>query len=804
MAEFISTMTLEVIDPDTGAVKGRSEIDLRNGIILSAAPTTSTPGRVGMSAYVTSGGAITAEFVCTGASGGVYTWVKKATASGGGGEDSIFMAEYETTPYDEIRSAHNTGKIVILRRGNLQYVLAAVTSVSVIFTNVQGVTLSKITVSRYDEWVESSSTINTGSVGDSIVKTPELPEFAETIEECTDPEKLYVLPPGYIYAYGTRYVEKYKNIFPTLEGEIKGVPYNGVGYKDNTYMNYEPNEKGEFEIYDYPEYFLTGFIPYNANKVFRARNVPWETVRGDHLIFAYDKDKNHIGVGINSASGYIKIEENGDIITDTYSFATWLPGVEYIRLCVYVGIDTTKTPDFDSMIMTIDQVIEEEEVVGFHDTGIAYMPADNEDRIIVLEEAVEELKEKGGGNVTFDYAAYGLPELALSGDVTGMDKENEKELDYVYGYYTKDETSGKPVYGERSGTCTCKWQGSSSIAYPKKNYTIKFKPGFEAFEKYGDQKKYCFKANYIDHSHARNIVCARLWVDIVRSRKNENPENTITTLLAEIPNCGAINGFPCVITINGEYQGLYTFNIPKDGWMFKMGGNEDEAIICAENDKGEGAPTRFENHADIGVDFSLEYALDEDNADWVEESLNILIDKINEVYDNNGADMDETLSDYIDLESAIDYYIFTTLVGGLDMTNKNYLLVTYDGTKWFFSAYDMDSTFGLNWDGKSFIGADWYGWGYYQEVNRLMYLIYTYKREELKARYARLRSGALSVPSVVLKYNEFVCGIPERIYLSDTEVWPTIPSSSASNLAQITSWYQERARVIDAQVEAWG
>jgi hypothetical protein len=169
MAEFISTMKLEVIDPDTGAVTGSREIDLRNGIILSAAPTSSMPGRVGMSAYVTSGGAITAEYVCTGASGGVYTWVKKSTASGGG-EDSIFMAEYETTPYDEIRAAHNTGKVVILRRGNLQYVLAAAKPGSVIFSNVTGVTVSKITVSSDDVWSESSSTINTGSGGgeDSI------------------------------------------------------------------------------------------------------------------------------------------------------------------------------------------------------------------------------------------------------------------------------------------------------------------------------------------------------------------------------------------------------------------------------------------------------------------------------------------------------------------------------------------------------------------------------------------------------------------------------------------------------------
>lgn len=636
----------------------------------------------------------------------------------------------------------------------------------------------------------------------------EQPEFAETIEECTDPEKIYVLPDGYIYAYGTRYVKKYTNILPMLEGETKGEPYNGVGYKDNVRIKYSDEFGLEEEPFD--TYFTTGFIPFTADKTFRARNVPWDD-DGSCYVLVYGSDKNKLGAP-NSIDRIFDIKENKDLTTDLAEedmtfFEQWYPQVAYIRLCVYVGNDTTVTPDFDSMIMTINEDIDEDEdeVVGFHRTGIAYLPVDNEDRIIALEDAVEELKEKGGGgNVTFDYAEYGLPELALSGNVSGMTKEEEKELEYVYGYYIKDEASGKPVYRERSGMCTCKWQGSSSLNYPKKNYTIKFGEGFEAFDKYGEQRKYCFKANFIDHSHARNIVCARLWGDVVRSRKEENPENTIATLLYEIPNCGAINGFPCVITINGEYQGLYTFNIPKDGWMFKMGNSEDEAIICAENDKGEGAPTRFEDHATIGVDFSLEYAKDEDNAGWVETSINKLIDEINEVYANNGADMDDALFDYLDLESAIDYYIFTTLIGGLDMTNKNYLLVTYDGTKWFFSAYDMDSTFGMVYDGKSFIGADWYGWDYYQSINRLMYLIYTYKKEELKARYKKLRSGPLSVSNVVYQYSNFVCGIPERIYLSDTEVWPTIPSSSASNLAQITSWYQERARVIDAQVEAWG
>jgi hypothetical protein len=467
------------------------------------------------------------------------------------------------------------------------------------------------------------------------------------------------------------------------------------------------------------------------------------------------------------------IEENGDLISTNASFARWYPKVAYIRLVVSKN---EVTPDFPSMIFTLNEEIVEGEVDGFFSTGLAYQPMDNEDRIIALEEDVAELKKTGGGgNVTFDYSAYGLPELALTGNVSSMTKENAVTLDYVYG--------------DKSGTCTCKWQGSSSLSYPKKNYTIKFDNVFEAVEGWGEQKKYCFKANYIDHTHARNIVSAKLWGAVVRSR---SPKNTTLTAL---PNCGAIDGFPCVITINGEYQGLYTFNIPKDGWMFGMGNGTNEAIICAENDSDA---TRFKSEAVMGTHFSLEYAPDEDNADWVETSLNRLI---NACINSDGTDLDTTIAQYLDWDSAIDYYIFVTMLGGLDLTNKNYLLVTYDGTKWFFSACDMDSTYGLYWNGKRFESPASYDLSYYQEINRLMWLLYTYKKDALKARYAQLRKGALSDANVINAFSNFMCQIPERIYLSDTEVWAGIPSSAVSNFSQVVNWYQTRTKIIDAQIE---
>jgi hypothetical protein len=82
-----------------------------------------------------------------------------------------------------------------------------------------------------------------------------------------------------------------------------------------------------------------------------------------------------------------------------------------------------------------------------------------------------------------------------------------------------------------------------------------------------------------------------------------------------------------------------------------------------------------------------------------------------------------------------------------------------------------------------------------------MWLLYTYKKDALKARYAQLRKGALSDANVINAFSNFMCQIPERIYLSDTEVWAGIPSSAVSNFSQVVNWYQTRAKIIDAQIE---
>lgn len=394
------------------------------------------------------------------------------------------------------------------------------------------------------------------------------------------------------------------------------------------------------------------------------------------------------------------------------------------------------------------------------------------ERLLDIEDEEPEVQ------AAFDPRHYGMEILWLEGNTAGMDKDNSVDLSYRY----KD----------REGTASVKWQGSSSIAFPKKNYTIKFDTAFELVEGWGEQKKYCLKANFIDHSHARNIVCAKLWGQVVKSRK------TVPAQLANLPNGGAIDGIPCAIMLNGKFHGLYTWNIPKDGWMFGMADGDRDAILCAEGTTdAEGFHGTI---TELDGEYSYEYSKDENNTGWIIESLNRLITVCQ---NSDGTDLDTTIAQYLDWDSVIDSYIFTVLVSGHDNVVRNYLLVTYDGVKWFFSQYDMDETFGQIGSGLNFRTN--YAWPTFEsnaQLHRAYELVKLYKKEQLKARYEELRNGVMSELNVCGTFSNFIKLIPPHALMADLELHPTIPSAAMSNYAQIAHYYGLRVKECDKEIES--
>lgn len=171
--------------------------------------------------------------------------------------------------------------------------------------------------------------------------------------------------------------------------------------------------------------------------------------------------------------------------------------------------------------------------------------------------------------------------------------------------------------------------------------------------------------------------------------------------LYDLPNGGAIDGFPIMVAINDEYQGIYTLNIPKDKWMFGMTDGAKECILTAETHaKG----TQFAEEAKVDkTDFEMEYVPDESNTQWVKDSVNTLIRAVMNFSGTTAADVESALSPYLDLDSAVDYFIITSMFALTDNLDKNYILMTFDGVKWAFSEYDLDTAFGNCWNGKVFL-----------------------------------------------------------------------------------------------------
>lgn len=137
-----------------------------------------------------------------------------------------------------------------------------------------------------------------------------------------------------------------------------------------------------------------------------------------------------------------------------------------------------------------------------------------------------------------------------------------------------------------------KLQGNSTLLYPKKNFTVNLYKDEacsiqlnKEFKNWGLHNNFVLKADYIDILHARNVICAKLWSNVVTSRSDYDdlPEE-----LKNSPNNGSIDGFPIKVYINGDYVGLYSWTIPKCDWQFGLSNkNVNHALLSAQiNDEG--------------------------------------------------------------------------------------------------------------------------------------------------------------------------------------------------------------------------
>lgn len=375
-----------------------------------------------------------------------------------------------------------------------------------------------------------------------------------------------------------------------------------------------------------------------------------------------------------------------------------------------------------------------------------------------------------------------LPIVRFTGDITGMTKENEKMLDIEF-----ENEYGEIVFRKKALTT---WQGDSSLNYPKKNWAIDLLEEDEdteykcQFRDWPEQDSYHLKANYIDSTHARNIVNANIAKDMY---KNPLPSGAR----------GVIDGFPIIMYVNGEKKGIYTWNLKQHRDVYGLS-KKDSNHMMYRGTGGHTGPLSFKQLSVDNTDTAYFDWEDRHPKKMTEENRNKLNRLIQWVMMCDDNKFITEIDQYMDKEYLIDYWLFSYVAGIIDNLGKNLNIVTFDGNIWYPTFYDLDSTWGLDvYLNKTKSPEIKCPDNYCQGNNSYLWerVRHAFKYE-IKERYSELRETIFDAESLKQRFRDFINKIPQEEYDDDFKINPTIFKDA--ELDFIENWIDERLAYVDS------
>lgn len=261
------------------------------------------------------------------------------------------------------------------------------------------------------------------------------PEFVNSIEDCTDASKLYVLPDGYIYAYMGHSNEgvSYSNLAdPTSEDWAIDSRINSSG-------NVVSGSTGNY---------VTNYIPCKMDDVIRIKGLNARALSGSNntsanvLILDAAKTKLRYSALGSETGGHVTVD--GDIITVVaghYNSANYT-NTAYMRFCGCLLDGYT----LDDVVITVNEEITEVEetiVYEWTNTGLPFVSIQNVDGDINVN-----------GNVEFvDSIDY----------CTDKNKLYVLPDGYIYAYITKETyTEASELFDRNACTLNSRYSGTTT------------------------------------------------------------------------------------------------------------------------------------------------------------------------------------------------------------------------------------------------------------------------------------------------------------------------------------------------------
>jgi len=342
-------------------------------------------------------------------------------------------------------------------------------------------------------------------------------------------------------------------------------------------------------------------------------------------------------------------------------------------------------------------------------------------------------------------------------------------------------------------------RGNLSLGFPKKSYDLEFWTDTISKEKKDVKFKgmrsdddWILDGMYNEPLRLRSHVATNLWTKIHKpyyAQKEPKAKSGFEVKYVEVFR-------------NNKYFGIYQFSESIDRKQLKLKKSEGKTVngeLYKANSYHGGpdftkAPENFKNIFPHWIGWRTEYPFIDYTSHFENLSRlqSLVVNGTDDVFIKN-------IANEIDINNAIDYYIFINTVRATDNLGKNYYLGKYDKTEpFFFIPWDLDGVMGIIQDGvPERITSDILGNGLF---NRLIKLNPNNYNDKLKARWTALRVNEFSNEALLSKIDKVYTKFTKRkVYEREQFVWKNKLNevSNEAHYNYLKTWLNERLITLD-------
>ncbi len=340
-------------------------------------------------------------------------------------------------------------------------------------------------------------------------------------------------------------------------------------------------------------------------------------------------------------------------------------------------------------------------------------------------------------------------------------------------------------------------RGSSSLAYPKKNYDINLYESQEGItnkhivmDGMREDDDWILDAIYNEPLRLRSYLSFAIWNDIHKPYyldKEPNAKSGITAHYSEV-------------FINGRYKGVYLLTEQVDRKLLKLK-KEHKDNIRGELFQGArylGASSfdslpQKKNYLLSWGGYDIKYPVPNDTP-W-----DALYDTTDFVLNSDDTAFAKAISERFNLDNVIDYFLFINALRGPDNMGKNIFLARYDiGSPYFYIPWDLDGTFGIIYNGKRVSTTDdFLSNGL---LRRLLKVNPDNFIDRLQKRWKELRKNVLNIASLQERQTSvYKLLIKNKVYDRERIRWDSIDYQE-DELYYMQDWTKKRLLFLDQYI----